>query len=257
MQYLFYILILLYPSFFIFSQEEQQHIQSVNTENLEVIDSSNEKVEEEKIKKESYLTLGRQYARLKKYDKAKEYFQKAIDAKSSNAEYAIIALTNLQAYLGEKNIAEQLNQLNDTMKAEGYFMLAQGWEEYYLKNSADSTYLELTKEYYAILCVEFSDSIWANKARVKIASLFIKDKEYGHALEYVLAILKFKGADKNLMLDKAWYLLGQILEYSPKHRNPPKAIEAYKNVIQYPNSPYLPTAEERIKYIQKFYLGTK
>ena len=244
---------------FIFSLYSQttDMMEGINTENLEIANENTKK--EDKTLKESYLNLGRQYVRLKKYEKAIEYFKKAIEAKNEDTDKAIISLLYLQASLGETNIVDLLSQLNENEKAEGYYMIAQGWEQYYTLHTSQTNYLDLAQEYYSILCVEFTATKWADKGRIKIASLFIREKDYETAIEYITPIVSRKNVklDPSIPYDKAWYLFAQILEFSPHHKNIEKAMESYQKVILFNNSPYIPSAEQRIKYIKNFYLDVK
>ncbi len=231
-------------------------IQNIETSEFEVV-NPDETTGSSEGSPASYLRMGHYYMGLKDYEKAEKYFTLAMN------EEASVALLYLKAYTGsEEGISNRIEDITPNYRAKAYFKLSQGWEDHYVQNafplSEKKKYLELAKEHYSILTVQYPDSIWALKARIKLTTFFLREKKYESALESILPILQIEDDSEieYLSKDKGWYFLGKILELSPIHNDYDKAIKAYEKVLEFKNSPYASSSRLRIADLRNFYFSS-
>ena len=257
--------------------------ESINTSSFEtvtgqadrqVIDQKTSFSQEKMSLSQVYLKMGHRFLREKKLDKAQEYYEKSVNESEGNAsQRARLALISLRASMGEDSLASEVANFKESDKAEAYFMMADGWESYYLENPSKVKFLELSREYYILLALRYSNSKWSQKTRLKLASLYIKEKKYDFALDHLLPLLQKsqevmqqmekdsastnnnKKKSEELGLDMAWFLLGRVLEESNQHKDYDRAIKSYTNVLNFPQSPFLKASESRIRYIKRLFLN--
>ena len=87
-----------------------------------------------------------------------------------------------------------------------------------------------------------------------IAKSAYENKDYENALSLVNQFLELS----NFSVDEALFLKGQILEKPFANRNIREALNCYKKIISsYPQSSFWDKADERIKYIQRFYFNIR
>ena len=213
---------------------------------------------------QAYLEIGYRYQEQKNFQKASEYFEKSRqEAQGETSQVAQLALIHLRSLNGNKDVLNDIVSLGADRQAEGYYLMADGWESYYLDDPDQEDYLDLAKEYYSFLSLHYPNSTWGGKAKLKLATLHIQDKRYDLALEYLLPILeqaakktRKKGEEghdlpQKIQEDLAWYLMGQVLERSQRYRDYAWAVRAYNKVVGHRNSPFRRVAQSRIEYIKK------
>ena len=269
------IFLLLIISLNIFSQQTRNNggsqqntkvnniIQNVDTSQFETV--TIKPGEKSLNSSQAFLNLGYQFLERKNIKKAEEYFQKCIAEEDGKiSQKARIALINLKASTGDKNLLSEIESLDEADKPEAYFMLADGWATYYFENPYERDYLKLTKEYYAFLIARYKNSPWVQKTRLQLSSLYIKEKKYDFALDHLLPVLskskKMQAHDTSenksiwLGFDMAWFLLGRILEESNQYKDYERAVESYTKVLSFQNSPFSKISEKKIKRLKKTFL---
>ena len=245
----------------VYSQYQENIQENIDTSDFESINTKD--LARTATLAQAYLELGLQYMEKKNLAKAAEYFERSKQEAQGNASRrAHLSLIYLKSIRGDKNVVGDVEDLDETERAEGYYLMADGWETYYLKNPDKKDYLELAKEYYSFLSARYPASTWSHKTKLKLASLYITERQYDFALEHLLSILEISpekeevGQDSSEIVQKnlAWYLMGQILERSEKHKNFQRAVIAYNKVLDHTYSPFYEIAQKRIKYIRRFLL---
>ncbi len=164
-----------------------------------------------------------------------------------------IMLLKIQALAGEQNLQSRIEGLNETAKPEAYFTVAESYEKFYARNTNKTEYSELIKLHYVTLISKFSKDAWANRARLKMASIYSQEKEDEQVLNYLVPILQSESQELDVKLS-AWYRLGWLFETSQQYKNYHKAIQAYKKILTQPKNIFTTTASTRINYIRKYYL---
>ena len=101
---------------------------------------------------------------------------------------------------------------------------------------------------------QLSDDILFDSDLLEKAKLAYENKDYENALSLVNQFLELS----NFSVDEALFLKGQILEKPFANRNIREALNCYKKIISsYPQSEFWDKADERIKYIQRFYFNIR
>ena len=256
-----------------YTSQQKAITESIDTSGFETVpaeqgyDSNIQSTQGNRKLSRVYLEMGHGFLRKKEFSKAREYYERSSnEADGEASQKARLALINLRASLGEDNLISEIENFNATDKPEAYFMMADGWESYYLDNPSQVKFLELSRENYILLALRYANSTWGQKTKLKLASLYIKEKEYGFALDHLLPLLeKSQNLKKKnqtnrekqelLGLDMAWFLLGRTLEESNQHKDYDRAIKSYTNVLNYPQSPFLEASKTRIRYIKRLFLN--
>ena len=241
-------------------QEDESITQGIDTSSFETVTADPPK--KSLSRAEAFLDMGYQFLQKKNTEKAKEYLQiSAALEDGDTSKKAQMALINLRAASGEKELLSEIEYLDEKDKPQGYFMMTDGWESYYFENPYKRDYLDLAKEYYSFLVARYRDSIWVQKARLKLASLYIEEKKYSFALDNLLPVLEssqiMERSDTEAEthqypgVDMAWFLLGRILEESNQYKDYERALRSYTKVLSFLNSPFSEITEKRIKYLKK------
>ena len=101
---------------------------------------------------------------------------------------------------------------------------------------------------------QLSDDIYFDTDLLEKAKTAYENKDYENALSLVNQFLELS----NFSVDEALFLKGQILEKPFANRNIREALNCYKKIISsYPQSEFWDKADERIKYIQRFYFNIR
>ena len=101
---------------------------------------------------------------------------------------------------------------------------------------------------------QLSDDIVFDSDLLEKAKSAYENKDYENALSLVNQFLDLS----NFSVDEALFLKGQILEKPFASRNIREALNCYKKIISsYPQSAFWDKADERIKYIQRFYFNIR
>ena len=101
---------------------------------------------------------------------------------------------------------------------------------------------------------QLSDDIYFDTDLLEKAKTTYENKDYENALSLVNQFLELS----NFSVDEALFLKGQILEKPFANRNIREALNCYKKIISsYPQSEFWDKADERIKYIQRFYFNIR
>ncbi len=261
--YLFFYLLLWFVSLPIFSAEEGDIVENIDTSEFETVIVGPDM--EKSSVSQAFLNMAYQFLEKNNKKKAKEYFEKCVlEEDGEISRKARLALIHLKASSGEKSLLLEIEVLDENEKLEAYFMLADGWENYYFENPYKIDYLNKAKEYYAFLVARYKGSILVQKARLKLASLYIEEKKYNFALDNLLPLLKkskkyqkldVSKIDKgSIGFDMAWFLLGRLLEESNQYKDYERAVDSYSKVLHFSNSPFIESAKKRIKYLKKTFL---
>ena len=100
----------------------------------------------------------------------------------------------------------------------------------------------------------YEDDIVFDTDLLEQAKSAYENKDYENALSLVNQFLELS----NFSVDEALFLKGQILEKPFANRNIREALNCYKKIISsYPQSSFWDKADERIKYIQRFYFNIR
>lgn len=100
----------------------------------------------------------------------------------------------------------------------------------------------------------YEDDIVFDTDLLEQAKSAYENKDYENALSLVNQFLELS----NFSVDEALFLKGQILEKPFANRNIREALNCYKKIISsYPQSAFWDKADERIKYIQRFYFNIR
>ena len=100
----------------------------------------------------------------------------------------------------------------------------------------------------------YEDDIVFDTDLLEKAKSAYENKDYENALSLVNQFLELS----NFSVDEALFLKGQILEKPFANRNIREALNCYKKIISsYPQSSFWDKADERIKYIQRFYFNIR
>ena len=101
---------------------------------------------------------------------------------------------------------------------------------------------------------QLNDDILFDTDLLEKAKTAYENKDYENALSLVNQFLELS----NFSVDEALFLKGQILEKPFANRNIREALNCYKKIISsYPQSEFWDKADERIKYIQRFYFNIR
>ena len=99
-----------------------------------------------------------------------------------------------------------------------------------------------------------NDNVLYDDDLLKRAKTAYENKDFENALSLINKFLELS----NFSIDEALFLKGQILEKPFANRNIRDALDCYKKIISsYPQSDLWDKADERIKYIQRFYFNIR
>ena len=241
-------------------QEGENITQGIDTSSFETVTADSQT--KSLSRAQAFLDMGYQFLQQKNTQKAREYLQKSAALEDGDtSKKAQMVLINLRAASGEKELLSEMEYLDEKDKPQGYFMMTDGWESHYFENPGKRDYLDLAKEYYSFLVARYPDSLWIQKARLKLSSLYLDEEKYGLALDNLLPFLESSRimerstpeaeTDPYPGVDMAWFLLGRILEESNQYKDHERALSSYTKVLGFLNSPFSEIAEKRIRHLKK------
>lgn len=226
--------------------------------------NNNEQEEAAKAASESYWRSALLQENSDLEEQALQSYRKVLEFQD---RYYLPALARL-AYLTAKNGATQMlaeaDLAGDNDKAAVYYYQGSGFESRFLQRPNETQRLPQALAAYNEVLRLAPQSVWAQRANLRMARLYYNLKNYENSLFCLLSFMRSSNKEQNSTqesrklqnYDLAWFLLGRLLEVSEKNFDPLRAIAAYRKVLQFPNSLYKEPASRYLQALEQKYPTT-
>lgn len=206
-----------------------------------------------------YFENAQLYLRSGRLEKALENLRRAQELGEDHfAREARLQSYYLRARRGDANLAAEAEALDEAQRppallriADGYYTCARETQKPDCLNEAERIYAFLS---------EFAPAATEGKlSALRLAQLLLEQDRQEAAFHHLNRLLSDEGKNAGragqIPYDRAWFLLGTLYERPWYYRDAHKASLAYRQVLQYPESPYHQQAKERLQWLNRFGLG--
>ncbi|MCS6972239.1 MAG: hypothetical protein N2Z22_09920 [Turneriella sp.] len=242
-------------------QKAQQKSETPAAQNIPG-EATDEEAEEAKKKRQAltkvYFENAQLHLRAGNIEKALEFLRRASEAgDDQHAKEARLQALWLRARRGDNNIAAEAETLPDELKTSAFMRVADGYATCARELVRKDCYSE-AERLYALLAEQAPLSPEGILAALRLGQLLVEEQKPESALPHLVRVLQNErqsGKKSEIPFDRAWFLLGRVYEMPWYSRDVHKAEHAYRQVLNYPQSPYHQEAKNRIRYLKQFGMG--
>lgn len=207
-----------------------------------------------------YLENARMYLRSERLDKVLELLKKSQEAGEDvfSQEARLLSLT-LRAGRGDADLFQEAEAFDEKLKNQALLRLARGYDTCMRRVSKKPHCASEAERIYAYLSELSPRSAEGKLASLALGQLLVDAGRAEAALPHLVSVLQNEKKDpqgvRQIPYDRGWMQLARLYERPWYHRDVHKAVNAYKQVLKYVDSPYTAEAKERIKYLKRFGTG--